>query len=168
MRLPVLALVVFTADLEFIIVSIVFILFWLMVRGAGFSGYGVRGTGYGVLGVRGSRGTGYAVRGAGFSGFSGYGVRGARYGVLGVRVTQSPVRGTGSNSHLAPRTSHHLAPLITSHLAPRISHLAPLITSHLTSCFPILSNVFYVIVQFRSQAIVLIVQLLALFFKTGV
>src|SRR5690554_778303 len=103
MRLPVLALVVFTADLEFIIVSIVFILFWLMVRGAGY-------------GVRGSRGTG----------FSGYGLRGARCGVLGVRVTQSPVRGTGSNSHLAPRTSHHLAPLITSHLAPRISHhLAP-------------------------------------------
>src|SRR5690554_2976577 len=119
MRLPVLALVVFTADLEFIIVSIVFILFWLMVRGAGYGVRGSRGAGYGV---RGSRGTGYAVRGP-------------RYGV---RV----------------RT--------------RISHLAPLITSHLTSCFPILSNVFYVIVQFRSQAIVLIVQLLALFFKTGV
>src|SRR5690554_1430152 len=116
MRLPVLALVVFTADLEFIIVSIVFILFWLMVRGAGFSGYG-------VLGVRGTGFSGYGVRG---TGFSGYGVRSARYGVLGVRVTQSPVRGTGSNSHLAPRTSHHLAPLITSHLASRTSHhLAP-------------------------------------------
>src|SRR5690554_6583054 len=166
MRLLVLALVVFTADLEFIIVSIVFILFWLMVRGAGFSGYGVRG----------SRGTGYAVRGAGFSGFSGYGLRGAQCAVRGSRGTGYAVPGTGygfelasRTSHLSsPRTSHHLAPLITSHLAPRISHLAPLITSHLTSCFPILSNVFYVIVQFRSQAIVLIVQLLALFFKTGV
>src|SRR5690554_2706731 len=160
MRLPVLALVVFTADLEFIIVSIVFILFWLMVRGAGYGVRGSRGTGFSGYGVLGVRVTRCAVRGSRGSRGTGYAVRGARYGVLGVRVTQSPVRGTGSNSHLAPRTSHHLA--------PRISHLAPLITSHLTSCFPILSNVFYVIVQFRSQAIVLIVQLLALFFKTGV
>src|SRR5690554_3270401 len=155
MRLPVLALVVFTADLEFIIVSIVFILFWLMVRGAGYGVRGSRGTGYGVLGVR---GTGYGV----------LGVRGAQCAVRGSRGAGYAVPGTGYGFELASRTSHLSSPRTSHHLAPRTSHLAPLITSHLTSCFPILSNVFYVIVQFRSQAIVLIVQLLALFFKTGV
>src|SRR5690554_5919365 len=112
MRLPVLALVVFTADLEFIIVSIVFILFWLMVRGAGY-------------GVRGSRGTGYAVRGAGFSGFSGYGLRGAQCAVRGSRGAGYAVPGTGYGFELASRTSHLSSPR-TSHLASRTSHhLAP-------------------------------------------
>src|SRR5690554_6804418 len=105
MRFLGLALVVFTADLEFIIVSIVFILFWLMVRGAGY-------------GVRGSRGTGYAVRGAGFSGFSGYGLRGAQCAVRGSRGAGYAVLGTGYGFELASRTSHLSSPRTSHHLAP--------------------------------------------------
>src|SRR5690554_5336730 len=108
MRLPVLALVVFTADLEFIIVSIVFILFWLMVRGAGFSGYGVRGTG-----------------------FSGYGLRGAQCAVRGSRGAGYAVPGTGYGFELASRTSHLSSPRTSHHLAPRTSHLAPRTSHHL-------------------------------------
>src|SRR5690554_3599581 len=127
MRLPVLALVVFTADLEFIIVSIVFILFWLMVRGAGFSGYGVRVT---RCAVRGSRGTGYAVRGAGFSGFSGDGLRGAQCAVRGSRGAGYAVPGTGYGFELASRTSHLSSPRTSHHLASRTSHLSSPRTSH--------------------------------------